>query len=74
MVIDLSDLSNSYSVLPPGEVSCFHRLILKSGHLQSTHYDDQVNLYLEGKLKKMLWKQEDIQKNAQGTLIISSKE
>ncbi|MCZ8230341.1 penicillin acylase family protein [Flavobacterium sp.] len=42
-VIDFSDVENSWSIIPTGQ----------SGNPMSAHYDDQTQLYNEGKFRKM---------------------
>lgn len=42
-IIDFSDIENSWSVLPTGQ----------SGNPMSKHYDDQSELFLNGKFRKM---------------------
>ncbi|MGV3697332.1 penicillin acylase family protein [Flavobacterium sp.] len=42
-IIDFSDIENSWSVLPTGQ----------SGNPMSKHYDDQTELFLKGKFRKM---------------------
>ena len=42
-LIDLGNPSKSYSVLPSGN----------SGHFQSEHYDDQINLFLNGDYRNL---------------------
>ena len=60
-VIDFSDIEESMSILPTGQ----------SGNPFSPHYDDQVQLYLEGKFRKMLLNQKEIQENSNSILIFS---
>ena len=50
MIIDFSDFSKSKAVMPPGQ----------SGHVGSEHYQDQVKMWLNGKLRPMLWTQEQV--------------
>ena len=42
-IIDFSDIENSESVLPTGE----------SGNPMSQHYNDQTDMYVKGKFRKM---------------------
>mgnify|MGYP001822345070 FL=1 len=60
-VIDFSDIEASMSILPTGQ----------SGNPFSPHYDDQVQLYLEGKFRKMLINKEEIRKSSNSMLIFS---
>ncbi len=53
MIIDLSDLSNSISILAPGQ----------SGNPASPFYGDQVKAWFKGEYHKMLIDREDIMKN-----------
>ena len=50
-LITIGAPENSYSVLPSGN----------SGHFQSDHYDDQLNLFLEGKYRKLNFSNSQIQ-------------
>jgi penicillin amidase len=60
-VIDFSDIEASMSILPTGQ----------SGNPFSPHYDDQVQLYLEGKFRRMLLNPEEIRENSNSILIFS---
>ena len=60
-VIDFSDIEASMSILPTGQ----------SGNPFSPHYDDQVQLYLEGKFRKMLINKEEIRNSSSSMLIFS---
>ena len=53
-LIDMGNKEESYSVLPSGN----------SGHFQSTHYDDQVELFLKGSYRNLNFKDEQV-KNQQ---------
>ncbi|MFK7750136.1 MAG: penicillin acylase family protein [Kordia sp.] len=60
-VIDFSDVENSMSILPTGQ----------SGNPFSEHYDDQAEMYIQGKFRKMLLNTEEIKKTAKNTLILN---
>ncbi len=49
-IIDFSDLENSVSILPTGQ----------SGNPMSPHYDDQTQLYMQGKFRKMKMNKKEI--------------
>ncbi len=49
-VIDFSDIENSYSILPTGQ----------SGNPMSKHYDDQAEMYVQGKFRKMKMNKREI--------------
>jgi penicillin amidase len=57
-IVDLSDLSKSFVVFPPGN----------SGNLASPHYRDLFELYLRGEYIPMLWTREQIEANLEGKL------
>lgn len=59
-VVDLGDLSRSLVIIPPGQ----------SGHLASPHYDDLLEPWLKGEYHPMLWKREEIEKQAEGRLLL----
>ncbi|AXG71475.1 acyl-homoserine lactone acylase QuiP [Kordia sp. SMS9] len=59
-VVDFSDIENSMSILPTGQ----------SGNPFSDHYDDQAEMYVQGKFRKMLMNTEEIKKTAKNTLIL----
>jgi penicillin amidase len=59
-VVDLGDLSNSFAIIPPGQ----------SGQLGSRHYDDLVELWLEGEYHPMLWTREQVEREAESRLIL----
>lgn len=60
-VIDFSDIENSMSILPTGQ----------SGNPFSEHYDDQAEMYIQGKFRKMLLNTEEIKKQSKNTLILN---
>lgn len=57
-IIDLSDLSRSVIIVPPGQ----------SGHIASPHYDDQLQPWLKGEYHPMLWTRRQVEAAAEGTL------
>lgn len=59
-VVDFSDIENSMSILPTGQ----------SGNPFSKHYDDQAEMYVQGKFRKMMLNHEEIKKTAKNTLIL----
>ncbi|TVZ14010.1 penicillin amidase [Maribacter sp. MAR_2009_72] len=52
-IIDFSDVENSVSILPTGQ----------SGNPFSRHYQDQAQMYVDGKFRKMMMNKEEIQKS-----------
>jgi penicillin amidase len=63
-IIDLGDLTKSKAIHPPGQ----------SGHLASSHYDDLAQLWLDGEYHPMLWTREQVDAEAEVTLVLKSKE
>jgi penicillin amidase len=59
-IADLGDLRNSLGLLAPGQ----------SGHPGSRHYDDQMAAWFTGKYHPMLWPREDIEREAEGRLML----
>ena len=57
----MGDLSRSLVIVPPGQ----------SGHLGSPHYDDLVDLWLEGGYQPMLWTREQVEGEAEGKLTLN---
>ena len=53
-IIDFSDIENSWSVLPSGQ----------SGNPMSKHYDDQSDLFVKGKFRKMKLNKAEIVKTS----------
>ena len=50
-IVDFSDVrNNSWSILPTGQ----------SGNYFSPHYDDQAQMYVEGKFRKMMMNKDQI--------------
>jgi penicillin amidase len=60
MIVDLSAPDAALHVLPTGE----------SGLLGNPHYDDQIDLYLNGKYHPAWMAREDIERNAEATLVL----
>ncbi|MFQ5419130.1 MAG: penicillin acylase family protein, partial [Anaerolineae bacterium] len=50
MIVDISDFEASRTVIPTGQ----------SGHPGNTHYDDQIELWLNGKTHPMLFGREAV--------------
>lgn len=63
MIVDMSDLSKSRSVLPPGQ----------SGWLGNTHYDDQITKWRNGDFYPMLWEKAQIQKEMKEKLVLEAE-
>jgi penicillin amidase len=59
-IVDMGDLSRSVIIIPPGQ----------SGHLASPHYDDLLEPWVKGEYLPMLWTREQIEREAEGTLIL----
>lgn len=51
MIVDMSDLDASQTVIPTGQ----------SGHPYNAHYDDQIQLWLNGEYHPMLWSREAVE-------------
>ncbi|MGZ3514535.1 MAG: penicillin acylase family protein [Thermodesulfobacteriota bacterium] len=63
MIVDLSNISSSLHVLPTGE----------SGSMRSSHYKDQVDLYLTGKYHTAWTDRREVEKNSEATLVLKPK-
>jgi len=61
-IIDFSDIDNSLSILPTGQ----------SGNPLSRHYDDQAELYVHGKFRKMLLDPDEIKATSKSLLIFKT--
>ncbi|MBX7214606.1 MAG: penicillin acylase family protein [Thermoflexales bacterium] len=61
MVVDLSDLSKSTLIHTTGQ----------SGHAYNGHYDDMIKPYLSGATNPMYWTRAEVEKNAEGTLVLN---
>jgi penicillin amidase len=57
-IINMENLEKSLMISVPGQ----------SGHLGSPHYDDSIDLWINGEYHPMLWTREKIEANAEGTL------
>ena len=62
-VIDFSDIENSTSILPTGQ----------SGNPFSEHYEDQAEMYNQGKFRKMMMNKEEIIKTQKSMLVFEPK-
>jgi penicillin amidase len=62
IIIDFADVDNALSVLPTGQ----------SGNVLSDYYDDQAQIYADGKFCKMLMNKEDIEESQIGTLTLKT--
>ncbi|NKQ36401.1 MAG: penicillin acylase family protein [Chloroflexi bacterium] len=60
MLVDMSDFDASQMVIPTGQ----------SGHPGSPHYDDQIELWLNGEYHPMWWSDTAVQSAAADTLIL----
>jgi penicillin amidase len=60
-IIDFSNIEESMSILPTGQ----------SGNPFSPHYDDQAELYIQGKFRKMMLNEQEIREKSQSILIFS---
>jgi penicillin amidase len=63
MIVDLSDLDNSYTVLTTGQ----------SGHAFHPHYIDMADLWGKNLLHPMLWGRGQVEALQEGTLTLKSK-
>jgi penicillin amidase len=63
LIVDLSNIDNSLHVLPSGE----------SGHLQSPHHRDQIDLYLNGGYHSAWTDRKELEKHREETLILNPK-
>jgi penicillin amidase len=59
-IIDLGDFSRSLAIFPPGQ----------SGQLGSVHYDDLIELWLNGEYHPMLWERGAIERELEGRLVL----
>jgi len=62
-IIDFSDIENSLSVIPTGQ----------SGNPMSKHYDDQSELFVSGKFRKMMMNKKEIEAVATKLIFISKE-
>jgi penicillin amidase len=63
MIVDLDNVGHAFHVLPTGE----------SGQLGSRHYNDQINLYLNGQYHPVWTDRQALEKHRQGTLTLRPK-
>ena len=64
MIVDMSNLDASRTVIPTGQ----------SGHPYNAHYDDQIQLWLNGKYHPMLWSREAVEAAAVDVQILQPGE
>ncbi len=64
MLVDLSDFNASEWVIPTGQ----------SGHPYHPNYDDQIELWLNGRYLPMMWSEEVVQETAVNHLILQPEE
>jgi penicillin amidase len=62
-IIDFSDVENSVSILPTGN----------SGNPMSKHYNDQAEMYNQGKFRKMKMNQKEIMETSTKLVFVSKK-
>ncbi len=62
-IIDMGNLANSKAILPPGQ----------SGHIGSEHYQDQVEAWLKGSARPMLWTREQVEVYKKTSLLLKPK-
>ena len=60
-IVDMGDLSRSLAVHAPGQ----------SGQLGSRHYNDLIDLWLNGKYYPMLWTRQQVEHEAEGRLTLN---
>lgn len=53
-IVDFSDVDNSWSILPTGQ----------SGNPMSKHYNDQAQMYIDGKFRKMMMNKDEIEQKS----------
>jgi penicillin amidase len=61
MIVDLSNMDRSLRILPPGQ----------SGQLGSSHYKDQVDLYLRGRYHPIWTDRRELEKNTEAILTLT---
>ena len=59
-LINFADVENSLSILPTGQ----------SGNPFSPHYDDQAEMYVQGKWRKMMMNETEIREKSPNTLVL----
>lgn len=62
-IVDFSDVENSWSILPTGQ----------SGNPMSAHYNDQAQMYVDGKFRKMKLNQKEIVATSTKLTLLPSK-
>jgi penicillin G amidase len=62
-IMDVSDWSRSRAILPMGQ----------SGQVGTRHYDDLIEMYLQGEYFPMLWTRQEIEEHLEGRLILQSR-
>jgi len=62
-LIDIGNPENSYAIIPSGN----------SGNFWSDHYDDQLNLFLDGKYRKINFSKPQINSNLSHELLLTPK-
>ena len=62
-LINIGDPDQSYSILPSGN----------SGLFQSEHYSDQVEMFLDGEYRNLLFTAQQLDNNKQHTMLILPK-
>ena len=62
ILIDLAEIENAVSILPTGQ----------SGHVASKHYDDQAQLYADGKFRNMMMNETEIKEGSR-KLVLKAK-
>jgi penicillin amidase len=60
-LIDIGNPENSYSVIPSGN----------SGNFWSKHYDDQLELFLNGKYRKINFSKIQVNSNSKHKLLLT---
>lgn len=63
-VLDVGNWENCKAVMPPGQ----------SGHISSRHYQSQLELWLKGDLRPMLWSRAQVEVYSEDRLVLSRKE
>ncbi len=62
-IIDFSDIENSWSIIPTGQ----------SGNPMSKHYDDQADMFIAGKFRKMKLNKEEIIKTSTKLIMVPAQ-
>ncbi|NOX61741.1 MAG: penicillin acylase family protein [Chloroflexi bacterium] len=61
MIVDMADLSRSLAINTTGQ----------SGHPYHPHYDDQIEMWAAVQYAPMLWRRDQVEADAEGTLILT---